>query len=861
MTAAMTVPRPNDAGESYPKSPMGAYALLRQSLYDAQWYGDALHAYQAKKTLPRPHANASLAELSSSLPESTLVFDCPNERMILRAQRIMDEFSVRGIMRGSGREYRDLEGIADATRTILLPLDFPAKPKVATPQLAREVELRELMHWKFSPSNPAQLVKHGVSVCLTTDRLKDVGKFLPNLRKAVDHGLSRQDAIASLTTVPAKLLGIEQTFGRIETGMLANLVLTDGDLFEKKTKISNVFVAGQEFEVTKDEATPWDGIVGSWDLPKLKKPKQSSHLDIKQTKGRVSVKLMVTPEVKSKRKGKREKKKRKKGDKKKAKQDNEKDSESKKLNSDEGPPKDQEKKPITVNLKEITQGSDRITGLMDFGESMKGWCDRVSLPLGKHRVSIRSNERTLADVDGESTLSLVIHPVGSPRLVLEVTRKAADKEKPSSSESDAKPKKEDSQKKPATVQGDDPITVVHPLGAYGRQTPVQQLSRVLFRNALVWTCEDRENLPIPTQTQDVLVEHGKITRIDQHISIDDVIDNDVEEEDDILIVDARGQHMTPGLIDCHSHIATDGGINEGGQVVTAEVRIGDFLDPSDITIYRQLAGGVTTANILHGSANPIGGQNQVIKFRWGDPMDDLRFEDAPAGIKFALGENVKRSASRYPNTRMGVEQLLRDQFLAAREYKRDHRRWNSGIRETLPPRVDLQMEAIAEVQDGKRWIHCHSYRQDEIVATLDVLDEFGIRIGSLQHILEGYKVADRMARHGAMASSFADWWAYKFEVYDAIPYNGAVMHNAGIVVSFNSDDWELGRHLNTEAAKAVKYGGVLANRSSEVCHLESGKAVANRKQDWFDRGRQRCRPGSVERASSFDDKQVPTNLD
>ena len=198
---------------------------------------------------------------------------------------------------------------------------------------------------------------------------------------------------------------------------------------------------------------------------------------------------------------------------------------------------------------------------------------------------------------------------------------------------------------------------------------------------------------------------------------------------------------------------------------------------------------------------------------------------APAGIKFALGENVKRNTSRYPNTRMGVQAIFRDQFLAAREYEASWRDWREGKRDTLPPRRDLQLEAISEIQRGTRWIHCHSYRQDEIVATLDVLEEFGVRIGTLQHILEGYKVADRMKRHGAMASSFSDWWAYKFEVFDAIPYNGALMHQQGVVVSFNSDDRELARHLNTEAAKAVKYGGVRPEEALKFVTLNPAKQL------------------------------------
>jgi N-acetylglucosamine-6-phosphate deacetylase len=279
------------------------------------------------------------------------------------------------------------------------------------------------------------------------------------------------------------------------------------------------------------------------------------------------------------------------------------------------------------------------------------------------------------------------------------------------------------------------------------------------------------------------------------------------------VVECQGRHLTPGIIDCHSHMATDGGVNEGTQAITAEVRIGDFIDASDMSIYRQLAGGVTAANILHGSANPIGGQNQVIKLRWGLTGEAMKFAEAPPGIKFALGENVKQSNwgdnynRRYPQSRMGVEQIIRDALLAARQYRQRQQAWQAS-RQGLPPRYDLELEALAEVIEGRRWIHCHSYRQDEIVALLRTLDSFGITIGTLQHILEGYKVAEVLRQHGAMASAFSDWWAYKIEVYDAIPYNGALMHNAGIVVSFNSDDQELARHLNHEAAKAVKYGGV-----------------------------------------------------
>ncbi|MGI9518643.1 MAG: amidohydrolase, partial [Pirellulaceae bacterium] len=301
------------------------------------------------------------------------------------------------------------------------------------------------------------------------------------------------------------------------------------------------------------------------------------------------------------------------------------------------------------------------------------------------------------------------------------------------------------------------------------------------------------------------------------------------------VVDGAGRHLTPGIIDCHSHFATDSGVNEGSQAITAEVRIGDFIDCDDITIYRQLAGGVTASNILPGSANPIGGQNQVVKLRWGMCDEDLKMPEAPQGIKFALGENVKRSSSsrsrrpddpppRYPTSRMGVEQLFHDTFRAARQYKAKHDDWNSN-REGLPPQRDLELDAIAEILDGTRWIHCQSYRQDEILALIRVLDEYGITIGTFQHILEGYKVAEKMAEHGAMASAFSDWWAYKFEVYDAIPYAGKLMHDAGIVVSYNSDDGELATHLNQEAAKAVRYGGVEPEEALKFVTLNPAKQL------------------------------------
>ena len=354
-----------------------------------------------------------------------------------------------------------------------------------------------------------------------------------------------------------------------------------------------------------------------------------------------------------------------------------------------------------------------------------------------------------------------------------------------------------------------------PLGAYGRET-IPKSENVLFTGGTVWTCDAKG-----------IIENGSILIVDGKIA---AIGRGLKAPAGVRTIDLAGKHVAPGIIDCHSHIATDGGVNESTQAITAEVRIGDFIDPDDISIYRQLAGGVTAANILHGSANPIGGQNQVIKMRWGVDPEDLKFEDAPLGIKFALGENVKQSnwgsdyRSRYPQTRMGVDEIMIDGFERAKAYSADWARWKEAPT-GIPPRVDLELAALAEIIEGKRWIHCHSYRQSEILALMRTCDAYGITIGSLQHILEGYKLADEMASRGIMGSTFSDWWAYKFEVYDAIPYNGALMHQAGVIVSFNSDDAELGRRLNTEAAKAMKYGDVSAEEALKFVTLNPAKQL------------------------------------
>jgi imidazolonepropionase-like amidohydrolase len=371
------------------------------------------------------------------------------------------------------------------------------------------------------------------------------------------------------------------------------------------------------------------------------------------------------------------------------------------------------------------------------------------------------------------------------------------------------PPKEDKKGRNGDQKEDKTLTeVTYPFLAYGwKQKPQPQT--YLIKNVTVWTNEAEGVL----EGADVLVRNGKIAQVGQRIN-----------DRSAVVIDGTGKHLTAGIIDEHSHIAISRGVNEGTQASSAEVRIGDVVNSEDINIYRQLSGGVTASQLLHGSANPIGGQSAIIKLRWGASPEEMKIQGAPEFIKFALGENVKQSnwgeenSIRFPQSRMGVEQVYEDHFTRAREYGEKKR---SG----KPYRKDLDLEALLEILEGKRFITCHSYRQSEINMLMKVAERFGFRINTFTHILEGYKVADKMAAHGVGGSSFSDWWAYKYEVYEAIPYNGALMHEQGVTVAFNSDDAEMARRLNQEAAKAVLFGGVPEEEALKFVTLNPAKLL------------------------------------
>jgi imidazolonepropionase-like amidohydrolase len=377
-------------------------------------------------------------------------------------------------------------------------------------------------------------------------------------------------------------------------------------------------------------------------------------------------------------------------------------------------------------------------------------------------------------------------------------------------------------KKPSPKLG----AVTYPFTPYGwSQAPKQE--NILFKNATVWTNEAEGKM----ENADVLIKDGKIAAVGKDL-----------QDASAKVVDASGKHITAGIIDEHSHIAA-ASINEGGQSVTSEVRIADNLNPDDINIYRQLSGGVTSSHILHGSANTIGGQTQMIKLRWGANDEKLKFEGSDPFIKFALGENVKRSSMpmgnvRFPDTRMGVEQVLTDAFTRAKDYQKAI--WAASVGSKPNPksktpmvgadpmlvvRRDLELDALVEILNSKRFITCHSYVQSEINAAMKVGESLGFKFNTFTHILEGYKVADKMKAHGAAASTFSDWWNYKMEVVDAIPYNATIMSKVGLNVAINSDDAEMARRLNQEAAKSVKFGGMSEEDALKMVTLNPAKML------------------------------------
>ncbi len=714
--------------QEYPSSQMGSIALIRQTLYDAEWYAKAQESLRRNPAQSGIETNLSLAALTG-IKTDGVIFDPEDELSLLRADKIAKEFSINQIYLGNGYEYQIAPLVKATGASIILPLNFPKAPYVKTAEDALDVSLADLRHWERAPRNPAVLEQSKIEFALTTAKLKDRELLLKNLRTAVKYGLTKQTALAALTIIPARLCGITDQAGTLESGKLANFIVLSHDLFDEDAVIYSVWIAGKENRL---KSPPKSDVRGNY---KLSLQNSSWDLKLGGKFGHPSGSLVIGAD------------KKKLGD----------------LDTDG------DQLQFTVELDTAGYaGVLRFSG-MRADRNFSGNC---ALPDGRSVIWSATFQSEFSE-DADSAKS----------------------------DSEGKGKR-------AKKEADEPDTVMvskltYPNRSYGlAEAPVRQ--NVLIRNATVWTSEDAGILA----ATDVLVIDGKFSAVGKNLTA----------PAGAQVIDGTGKHVTAGIIDEHSHIAIARGVNEGSHSITSEVRIGDVIDPEDISIYRTLAGGVTMSQLLHGSANPIGGQAQVIKHRWGSNADGLKYTPAPATIKFALGENVKqsnwgdRNVIRYPQTRMGVETIMKDAFLTAREYEAAWKTYNAlgsaDKQKTIPPRRDIQLDALADVMNSKMFIHCHSYHQTEILMLMRLAEELGFRVQNFTHVLEGYKVADEMREHGATAGCFSDWWAYKFEVYDAIPYNAALMVEKGVVTGINSDDSEMARRLNQEAGKTILYGGL-----------------------------------------------------
>lgn len=737
--------RRGSLGSSYPGSKMGSIALIRQTLADAEWWPQAMSAHERNPArFSRPAPNDAVQALAD---DRGLFFVVNDELDLLRTARLAAEFDRNAVFVGSGTELRRLDAIAALQRPVIVPVSFPARPQVETISDQNAISLRELMLWEQAPTNLRRLHEAGVPVAVTSSGLRRGENFWKNLKSAIDHGLSEEDALAMLTIAPAEMLGIESRYGTIEPGKQASFVVIDGELLSGSPTIRDVWTDGQRHEIN---AGPDRTLSGEYETNLVR---NGSPVSIRVEAGgkATRVTFVHAPAADAAADG------------------------------EDGP------EPVEIAARKVERTGDRLNLLADaslFGEAETG--------TATVRLSF----------DGERVLG-VARLTGERNVNFSAQRQAR------AEQDDADEDTEDAAEAP-----DVPERLALPFGAFAYEDMPRQ-DPVVIHNATIWTNTEQGII----ENGYVIFRDGKIERVGagQPGGLPRIY----------RWIDAQGRHVTPGMLDCHSHTGIDGGVNEGTQAVTAEVAIYDVINPDDINWYRQLAGGVTAVNQLHGSANPIGGQNSIVKLRWGvEHPDDMRMEGAPSGIKFALGENVKQSNwggnGRYPQTRMGVETIIVDSFIAAGEYAK---RRDEAQRTGEPFRVDYELQTISEILDGDRLVHCHSYRQDEILMLCRVAEKFGFTIGSFQHVLEGYKVAEAIAEHSLGGSSFSDWWAFKVEVFDAVPYNGAIMHDVGVTVSFNSDSNEVARRLNTEAAKAVKYGDVDPEEALKFVTLNVAKQL------------------------------------
>jgi imidazolonepropionase-like amidohydrolase len=724
------------SNQSYPSSQMGSIALIRQFYYDAKWYQDLKGPVKDNVSLRAGIENLYMPQ----------IFGVSDKLEIMRAVKLAAEMNVKLIVKGGGDEYEMIREVKACNTDLIIPVNYPEAYDMTDPYLSRFVSLGDLKSWEMKPYNAYILYKNKQRFAFTMDGLKKKNQFLANVRKAIKHGLPKDEALRALTQNPAKFIRMDTLLGTLEKGKIANFLVVKGDLFED----------GEIYE--------------NWSMGDRKRFK-----NINQPDYRGDYSLSLNGVI-----------------------------------YDFSMGGTLEKPTAKITAYKLTKNPSTGSTVLD--------------------TMVIKPELTISDLQISMLFELhddhadgIVQLNGSfyPQLgIMEGTGQMPNGTWVKWAANRGEKFTEKNKKETLEVDTSAVANVRYPNMAYGFDTLPQQQS-FYIKNATIWTNEAEGII----RNANLIIQDGKIKSVNSTSSV----------PGGAVVIDATGKHVTCGIIDEHSHIAISKGVNEGGQAISAEVSIGDVVRNDDINIYRQLAGGVTTAQLLHGSANPIGGQSALIKLKWGFSPEEMLMDSTAGFIKFALGENVKQSnwgdasVVRYPQTRMGVEQVFYDAFIRAKEYKKA---WEDYYRlpdrkadDVDPPRKDIELDILCEILDKKRFITCHSYVQSEINMLMTVGDSMGFTVNTFTHILEGYKVADKMKAHGAGASTFSDWWAYKYEVKEAIPYNAAILDQMAIVTAINSDDAEMGRRLNQEAAKAVKYGGISEENAWKMVTLNPAKLL------------------------------------
>ncbi len=712
--------------QSYPSSFMGSIALIRQAIYDALW---ANHNNLI--------SNISLIELYKNL-KLPAFFEIDNHYAIRNVINLKNEFKMTFVIKGVGDEYMSINSEYIDKSMYILPLNFPKKYNVNDNYNSLELSLAKMKHWELAPANPAILESKNIEFAFTTNNLENIDDFLPNIRTAIKHGLSEEGALRAITTLPAKMLNIDDKYGSLKPGMVANFIICDVPIFDNNSTILENWTLGKKEIINEIPKYDYRGEY------LLKIDGEMLPLEIygehKNMKGRLLLKDTIKVEINF------------------------------------------ENNLISLKYNDNNNQIVRLSGsgeeLIE-GEGSLGngdWTSFVIKLKGKLKKNTKKDATNKKFIDTDKVKFL--NEMGEKWF---------------------------------------------PNNAYG-WIEKPKVRNIIFENFTLWTNEAFGII----KNSSIAIADGKIIAVGN-----DAVDI-VKNKYDFEIINGQNKHLTSGIIDEHSHIGLRS-VNESGQNNSAEVRMTDAIRPNDINIYRQLSGGVTCAQLLHGSANPIGGQSAIIKMKWGGDAEELIYNKAKPFIKFALGENVKQSnwgdynSVRYPQTRMGVEQVFFDSFINAKDYVNKWKKWDqlssNQKKDSKMPRKDLELEVISEILSKKRYITCHSYRQSEINMLMNVADSLNFKINTFTHILEGYKVADKMKIHGAGASTFSDWWAYKYEVNDAIPYNAAILNKMNIITAINSDDAEMGKRLNQEAAKSIKYGNISQEDAWKLITLNPAKLL------------------------------------